>query len=885
MVEFFTSQERYQVSEWGLWKNEVQIRSTEQLQAGDKVKMRVVFLNLMIDKECVLILRAYAKGRLVALKAQQVTIFPDVILFDLVSEELEIPEGEKVDNIVLRLAKDFESVSALEEWKYLIGKNVEGAVKAELNVNAGRFEKVYETPSENPSPYIGDYEPCKQLFSDALCFVQDGAGLWIKDAKYIARSPLVRKDKTMLLPLETAEALFDRHFLQEEEYEGYIGLRRLAECLGAYYFENRFGLAVISVLPYDYGESKYLKQIQYMVRLLAFERPKASELLQKFKPRIRPRSLGTREEIERAVKLAGMNTEAKRLSEDLIRTADKFMEQEVQHELDRSREEACFATAIIDYDDILALYWAYLVTGREEYVVRIKEHVLAMAGMEHWYGDCFYLMTSRALVSLSMAYDFLYDKFTAEERGCIARAMVEKGLKPARSLYYGLEDEAKWPWCIRRTNWNFISNSGVIFAACTLFGEYETALCADTLEKAIQSLEFACIWLSPDGELFEGLSYAAYTWNYLVFALQALESNFGTYFRLGDGPGAHLSYKIPFMLMSRTGKFSQGDVGNGMNLGTQYTMWSARRFQDHSIQILRRKQMDTAGMNMARFTDLLWFDENAENTDMELDYLFEATQSAISRSDWKEERMVLSIHAGDNTLEHSHMDLGNFDLDALGFRFAQEMGMDEEIYCVPGSQYIHKGRNEYYVARAEGHNVYVVNPDRSPGQMSLGSSKVEIMHRSADRVRYRVDMESAYRGQLRSARRYVELKENRSVFVIQDEIEPLKSGDRIYWFWHTYAKIFFRDPLSVMVTGENTVIMVGDGKKLHIQFDATVPFTMRKGMSLPLETSPAPFDQLQGGIIRQLLTIIFETAEETILFRATAWEEGREYIPQNLEKM
>ena len=85
-------------------------------------------------------------------------------------------------------------------------------------------------------------------------------------------------------------------------------------------------------------------------------------------------------------------------------------------------------------------------------------------------------MTSRALITLGMAYDFAYDEFTEQERKSMAQAMIEKGIKPAFKLYYGQEDEAKWPWCIRRTNWNFISNSGIIFAACVLFDEYETEI-------------------------------------------------------------------------------------------------------------------------------------------------------------------------------------------------------------------------------------------------------------------------------------------------------------------------------------------------------------------------------------------------------------------------
>lgn len=880
MINFSTTCERYDVSKWGLWRDDEQITDASQLSAGDCVKLNVAFTNLMIDKECVLMIRSYEGKNQTGLLAQEVTIYPDVLPFDLTSDSFIIPEG-KTDRIELALCKDFETVTAEEEDRFLIGKNIHSVLSAALHTRTDDFEKVEETVSENPSPYLGDYEPCKRLFHGTVCFAQDSDALWIKDAKYRAQTNAVRKDKKLWIPVQTVNSLFGRTF---HEKDGYVELSVIAETLGAYCYTNRFGLGVISDLPYDYSETKYQKQGQFMMRLLEFDRPKAAEFKKLFRHGTRPRGLGFREEVERALKLVASDEKAKWISDKLIQRADVFMGKSVQYKLDRDRTQSCFVTAIVDYDEIMALYWAYRVTGQRKYLVRLKEHILAMANLENWCGDHFYLMTSRALVSLGMAYDFLYDEFTPEERECMARAMVEKGFVPALALYYGHGDEALWPWCIRRTNWNFISNSGIIFAACVLFGEYETELCADVLEKAVQSMEYACIYLAPDGELFEGLGYAAYSWNYMVFAFQALINNFGTAFQLDTAAGSQNSYKIPFTVMTNVGTFSQGDVVTSLRLNTTYTLWSARRFHDHNIQCMRHMQMASQGGTDPAFTDLLWFDDEAYPVaHFDLDYLYESTQSAISRSGWETDSVVLSIHAGDNTLEHSHADLGNFEFELLGYRFAQEMGIDELIYCAPGSQYQLRGHDDYYVARAEGHNVYVINPDRSLGQRSIGKAVINILKQETDNVQYMIDMESAYSGQVKDAKRYYELKENRRVFVVQDEIVPLNNGDKVYWFWHTFADIGLSDPRAVEME-DNTVILTADGgRRLHIQIDANIPFVLRKGMSLPLETSPAPFDQLQGGIISNLLTVYFETGRELILLRATAWEEGKDYMPGELK--
>lgn len=882
MIHFSTSPERYQVSAWGLWRGDDKIEDAAQLAEGDLVKFNVAFLNLMIDKECVLVVRSYRGDVETGLLAQQVTIFPDVLPFDLTSENFRVPEGG-ADRIELLLAKDFATITPEEEDKFLLGKHTHGVEPTVFSLHRDSFERVEEAVSERPSLYIGDYRPCQKLFHGAICFMQDSNALWICDGKYRAKETVIRKDNAMLIPLATAEALFGRTF---EGQNGYIELSTLAKALGGYSYTNRFGLGVISVLPYDYGETMYANDGRYMVRLLAFSRPKAAELKKLFKPRVRPRCLGYRKEVERAVALAKTDKRAKFVSDRLLAYAENVsMKLPVQYKLDRDRSQSCFLTAIIDYDDIMAIYWAYLMTEDRRYLDRIKEHVLAMAGLENWCGDHFYLMTSRALITLGMIYDFLYDEFTPEERKTMAKAMVEKGFKEAMVLYYGQADEACWPWCIRRTNWNFIPNSGIIFAACVLFGEYETDICADVLEKAIQSLEFACIYLAPDGEWLEGHNYAAYSWNYVVFALQALINNFGTAFELDTTAGSQNSYKIPYEVMTSQGIYTLGDASSHLNLNTGYTMWFAKQFKDHSIQSMRHMQIrfDPPNGNKPCFTDMLWFDEVGYDTaQFQLDRYFQSTETAVSRGGWEKDAPSFCIHAGDNAAEHGHADLGSFEFEHLGFRFAKEIGIDGGIYCAPGSRYMIGGRSDYYCARAEGHNVYVINPDRSTGQSSYGASRLETLYAEPDKVAYRADMESAYRGQVTAAVRYCALTEKRRVFVVQDEIVPKRSGDKVYWFWHTFAEINFCDPKAVEVSDNTVILTAPDGQRLHIQFDANIPFVLRKGMSIPLETSPSPFDQLQRGIISNLLTAHFVTGDEPILFRAMAWAEGEEHTLPSL---
>ena len=127
------------------------------------------------------------------------------------------------------------------------------------------------------------------------------------------------------------------------------------------------------------------------------------------------------------------------------------------------------------------------------------------------------------------------------------------------------------------------------------------------------------------------------------------------------------------------------------------------------------------------------------------------------------------------------------------------------------------------------------------------------------------------------------MKEDRRVLVVQDEIVPMNAGDEIYWFWHTFARIGFSDPRAVEIADAMATLTAPDGKRLQLQFDANVPFVLRRGMSVPLESSPAPFDQLQGGIISNLLTVYFKTGSQPVILRVSAWEDGRDYVPGELK--
>src|SRR6185295_7886257 len=91
-----------------------------------------------------------------------------------------------------------------------------------------------------------------------------------------------------------------------------------------------------------------------------------------------------------------------------------------------------------------------------------------------------------------------------------------------------------------------------------------------------------------------------------------------------------------------------------------------------------------AGRSSAR--DLLWYDGRGAATDfaaLPLDSRYQATHLAFFRSAWNDKSaLYVGFKGGDNAANHAHLDLGTFVLDALGQRWAVDLGPDD--YDLPG---------------------------------------------------------------------------------------------------------------------------------------------------------------------------------------------------------
>src|SRR6185369_13058258 len=153
-----------------------------------------------------------------------------------------------------------------------------------------------------------------------------------------------------------------------------------------------------------------------------------------------------------------------------------------------------------------ALAMAYRLSGDRVFVEREWKELDAAAQFPDW-NPRHFLDTAEMTHAFAIAYDWLYDAWTPEQRKVVSEAMVKKGLEPALRLY-----RAHSSWTRMHHNWNQVCNGGIGMGSLALAG-VEPELPGEILKGALESLPLAMAEFAPDGAWKEGPGY----WNYATF--------------------------------------------------------------------------------------------------------------------------------------------------------------------------------------------------------------------------------------------------------------------------------------------------------------------------------------------------------------------------------
>ena len=430
---------------------------------------------------------------------------------------------------------------------------------------------------------------------------------------------------------------------------------------------------------------------------------------------------------------------------------------------------------------VYTLALLHRLDGGESWRARALEELRAAAAFSDW-NPSHFLDVAEMSHAFAVGYDWLYDALSEDDRALLRDALVQKGLLPAADAYA----RRAW-WATDRFNWNLVCNGGVALAALAL-ADVEPDLCRPLLYRALQGMPAALASYAPDGAWAEGPGYWSYATKYTVSALAGLQSALGTDFGLSTLPGLAGAGTFRLQSAGPTGLFFNfADAGE--RAGDEPALfWLARRFDDPLLAWGAREAAGAGGSSR----DLLWYDARGSKEDLArtgLDAHYAAAGVAVLRSAWTDRQAIyVGFKGGDNKANHSHLDLGTFVLDALGQRWATDLGPDD--YNLPGyfdtPLSASAKRWTYYRLATEGHNTLLLDGQNQDPRAAAAL----IAFRSAPAGGLAVaDLTAAYRAQgARRVRRGIALRDGRTRVLVQDEVEADR-GMTLRWAMHTRAEV------------------------------------------------------------------------------------------------
>ena len=329
---------------------------------------------------------------------------------------------------------------------------------------------------------------------------------------------------------------------------------------------------------------------------------------------------------------------------------------------------------------IFWLSYTYRVHGGEAYARKAIDEMLAVSAFSDW-NPAHFLDVGEITMAVAIGYDWLYAKMTPRERKIVARAIIDKGLKPA------LNPNDAW-FYNTEINWNSVCNAGMVYGALAVWEE-DPAFCRSMLMKSLESNQLA--YKAYDGGGYpEGYNYWGYGTSFQIMLEAAVESAFPERGPVGAG---HLPDN--FLASSEFIRFTSTPAGNCYSFSDSYRKangqymqaWMLTRTGDPSLLYPEMRIMeDTDYRRLSEerlfpmFLISLGKASRVEITPPEGHYYQcgGMTPIFVYRSGWTSRNdTYLGVKGGLTMSSHSHCDQGSFYFESDGVPWATDLGMQD----------------------------------------------------------------------------------------------------------------------------------------------------------------------------------------------------------------
>jgi len=513
---------------------------------------------------------------------------------------------------------------------------------------------------------------------------------------------------------------------------------------------------------------------------------------------------------------------------------------------------------------IYALGLAYRWTGEEKYAGKAIDNMLTVCAFEDW-NPSHFLDTAEMSHAVGLGYDWLYSYMDAGTREKIKAGLIKNGLELGMTAY-----QKNW-WAKSEHNWNQVCNGGLIVGALAI-AESDPQYAEQIVPAAIRSLPLAIKSYGPDGAWGEGPGYWSYATHYTAYGLAALQSALGSDFGLLKIEGLAQAGDFPIYTAGPTGYYlNLADVGERSSKGTLPCLfWLARAY---GKQFYADDERAMLAKRSASPQHVVWYmpEPGGKLPARDLDRYFRGpVEVAVFRSAWdKPEALWVGVKAGYNQVNHGHLDLGNFELDALGVRWVRDLGSDN--YNLPGYWDGKRGgrRWSYYRLNSKSHSVPLLGGEDQDPMATSKFIKFESKKSSAFAL---IDLTSAYENFAKKVTRGVAMMDGREAVLVQDEFEIEKPCELV-WAMTTDAEISLEKEWIARLTI--------DGKELVAQ--VLSPYHAAFTIESAEQKSP---EKTNKGVKRLILRL--DDAKDNVrvaILLSPVWKDGRHVSSARLKPL
>ena len=438
---------------------------------------------------------------------------------------------------------------------------------------------------------------------------------------------------------------------------------------------------------------------------------------------------------------------------------------------------------------VLTYCMAFTLSGEKKYRdAAVAELDHALTDWKIWVDTAhpppYDLMCGETCMTFGLAYDWLYNDLTPEERTRLREGVIRRGLS---AYLEGLDKKMWWVKC--QNNWNTVCNGGAVVLALALKDESELA--AKALAAGVPNMQAYWDHLGDDGGWDEGTGYWTYGNRYALIAAEALRrcgDKFGTDVFAREGVKQTCYFPIVF----NPGKKLSASFGDSNGrasdpifylLGREYKNADFIWFQDRA----GLPDKKSPGWPVEALT-LLWRPinepwlpelKNPYTPVIDGVHAFNAIGWGMLAARQPDPPYFLAFKNGTLAANHTHLDLNAISIGIGDTFILPELGSRP----YPGD-YFGAKRYEYYEISTAGQNTVLIGGKGQvhgkPGKLLGPTQEIgcDILTGIAD---------GAYEVDAPRARRTVVFVKRRYWIVLDDIATPL--AQPIELRFHTYGKV------------------------------------------------------------------------------------------------